>query len=107
MKITVDLDVLQQEHIPIGYFLVLLMGYYGADYKESLGRLLDEGIVQQDLFSKDCIILSDNTKNLVAKILIESDGKVADCSIDFTKLAKELQSLYPSGVKAGYANSCF
>ena len=34
MKITVDWDVLQREHIPIGDFLVMLMGYYDADYKE-------------------------------------------------------------------------
>ena len=101
MKITVDWDVLQREHIPIGDFLVMLMGYYDADYKESLDRLADKGIVRQNLFKEGSIILSDNTKNLVAKVLIESDGKVADCSLNFTELAKRLQSLYPSGVKAG------
>ena len=81
MKITVDWDVLQREHIPIGDFLVMLMGYYDADYKESLDRLADKGIVQQNLFKKGSMILSDNTKNLVAKVLIESDGKAASCGI--------------------------
>ena len=101
MKITVDTEVLQREHMSIGDFLVLLIGYYGISYKECLDRLASAGIVQHDLFCKGSMILSDNTKNLVAKILTESDSKVKECNMDFDSIAKHLQQLYPSGVKPG------
>lgn len=99
MKITVNTKVLQHEHLSLADFLVMLIGYYSLDYRETLHSLIDRGILQQDLSNKDSMILSDNNKNLVTRILLESNPKVISTGIDFTSLAQKLQSIYPSGVK--------
>ena len=94
MKITINTEVLKERHLSFGDFLVLLMGYYDLSYKETLQKLIRDGTVQPDVFNKDEMVLSDNTKNLVAKILMESDNKVLSCGLDFNTLAARLQEMY-------------
>lgn len=101
MKITIDTDVLQEEYLSLGDFLVLLMGYYDCDYGESLKELVDGGIVQPDLFHKTSMVLSDNTRDRIAYILTKSDEKVRSCGIDFDSLAAKLQNIYPAHKKPG------
>lgn len=101
MKITIDTGVLQEEHLSLGDFLVLLMGYYDCDYGKSLECLVDEGIVQPDLFHKTSMVLSDNTRDRVVCILTKSDEKVRSCGIDFDRLAAKLQNIYPAHKKPG------
>ena len=105
MKLTINTDVLQREHLSLGEFLVLLLGYYNLKYKECYNTLIRDGTIQANLFDKNEIILSDNTKNLIAKILMESDEKVINSSIDFNSLALKLQALYPKGNKSGTSYS--
>lgn len=101
MQITINTDVLYEEHLSLGEFLIMLMGFHEINYEESLHSLLSKGIVQPNVFHKMSVVLSNNTKNLVARILTKSNGKVAHSSINFTALAQKLQALYPSGIKPG------
>ena len=101
MKITVNTDVLQYEHLSLGDFLVLLMGYYGVNYKESYNRLVQNRLINPNVFNPDEIVLSNNSKDLVSAILISSDDKIVNGDIDYLALAKELQALYPKGNKSG------
>lgn len=101
MKITINTDVLQRNNLSLGDFLVLLMGYYDVDYKQCCNKLVREGIAEHNLYNPPSIVLSDNSKDMVAKIVIDSDDQVINSKIDFTRLATTLQELYPQGLKPG------
>lgn len=85
----------------MGDFLVMLIGYYGINYKETLDRLIRDGTLEKNVFNPYDMVLSNNTKNLVAGILLESDERTNSLGIDFDALAEKLQGIYPDGVKPG------
>lgn len=101
MKFTVNSDVLQHEHLTIGDFLVLLIGYYGVNYKKCLDKMLANKLINTNVFNPNEIVLSNNTKDLVTSILISSDDRIINSGIDYTSLAQKLQALYPQGCKSG------
>ena len=101
MKITINTEVLQKQHLSFGDFLVLLMGYHDIDYRGTLQKLIRDGTVQPNVFNENSMVLSDNVKDLVARILMESDNKILSCGLDFNTLATRLQEIYPSGIKPG------
>ena len=101
MKLTINTDVLDKYNLTFKEFLVLLVGYYELGYDKEHDSLMERGLVEKNLFSQLPPILSDNTKNLVAKILLESDDKIVQSKLDFNRLAQVLMSYYPSGIKAG------
>lgn len=101
MKITINTEVLQKEGFTLGDFLVLLIGYYEVNYKETMDNLISKGVIQPNLFNRMSMVLSDNTKNYISKLLTECNDKIVNSSIDFTSLAKSLQELYPAGMKMG------
>ena len=93
MKITIDTEVLKREHLTMGEFLVMLIGYYDVKYKDVLDKLIDKGIVNRSVFDKYDMVLSNNTKNLIAKTLLESDERANSLGIDYEVLAKKLQEI--------------
>lgn len=101
MKITINTEVLKRENLTLNDFLVMLMGYYDYDYRETLDMLISKGIVNRNVFDNDRMILSDNTKNLIAKILTEANDEVVNSGINFMALAKTLQLIFPKGNKPG------
>lgn len=101
MKITINTEVLQKEGLSLDDFLVLLIGCYYVNYKEVLDRLIDKGIVQPDVFNKMSMVMSNKTRDYMARILTESDSRVIDSGIDFDELARKLQAIYPQGNKPG------
>lgn len=105
MKFTVNTDVLQHEHLTMGEFLVLLIGYYSVNYKECLDKLITNKLVSTNVFNPNEIVLSNNTKDLVTSILVSSDYKITNSNIDYIALAKKLQALYPKGNKSGTSYS--
>ncbi len=101
MKVTINTDILKQHDLTLGEYLVLLMGYFDINYEEHFLRLSGARLIDPNLYSPMSIVLSDNTKNLVAEIITESDPRLDRVNIDFISLAKKLQSLYPKGYKPG------
>ena len=101
MKLSINTDVLKKYDLSLGEFLVLLISHYGESYVESYDSLITKGLAGKNLFQEITPVLSDNTKNLIAKILMESDERAIQSGIDFESLAKKLQAVYPDGVKAG------
>lgn len=100
MKIPINTNVVKRHGLALDELLTLLLGYYHVNYADVLKRLEEKGLVLKDVFDSTGMVLSDNTMNLVAKILIESDEKLEKCSIkDFDGLAEKLQRCYPEGVK--------
>lgn len=102
MKIPINTEVLRKYNLSLGQFLVLLSGYYELDYNSIQKELVEKGLVEKNLFSDFPPILSNNTKNFIAKILVESDDKLLSCPIkDFHALALKCQDAYPNGIKPG------
>lgn len=99
MKITINDEVLKKEHLSIGELLILLLGYYDINYDDCCSKLIDKHIASINVFNPTSIVLSDNSRNLVAKILMESNDKVRNSGIDFMELATKLQAIYPPGNK--------
>ena len=99
MKLTVNTNVLQHEHLSIDDFLILLLGYHNVNYKQCLDSLISRNIITPNVFNPNEIILSNKTKDLIARILISSDDRITTSNIDYVALAKKLQSLYPKGCK--------
>lgn len=101
MKITIDTEILQRNNFTLGEFLVMLFGYCDVKYKENFDKLVEKSIISKNLFDKDSMVLSNNTRDLIAKVLIESDAKVMGYELNFEELAKKLQDIYPKGNKPG------
>lgn len=102
MKIQIDTEILKKYDLTLGQFLILLSCYYDLDYKTIQEELHTKGLIEKNLFSDFPPIISNNTKELITKIIIESDDKLLNCGIDdFEELALKLQSYYPDGIKPG------
>lgn len=100
MKITIDTEILQRSNLSLGEFLVMLFGYCNVKYKENFDKLVEKNIISKNLFDKDSMVLSNNTRNLVTSILRKSDNRVKESTIDFTELAKKLQDIFPQGCRS-------
>ena len=102
MKITINTDVLKKYNLSLGQFLVLLVSHFNLDCQKIHDELVSAGLAERDLFKGFPPVISDNTKNLIAKIIVESDDKITNCHIkDFNALAETLMQYYPEGNKPG------
>lgn len=101
MKITINTDILKRYNLSLGEFLVMLIGYYDIDYQNCHNNIIKKLFAEKNLFKEMGVILSNNSKDLIAKILMESDDKAINSGINFESLAKTLQQIYPYGIKAG------
>lgn len=102
MKIIINTDVLQKHNLSLGQFIVLLTSYYNLDCQKIHDELIEMKLAEKDLFKGFPPVISDNTKNLIARIIVESDDKLQNCGIDdFEELAQELINCYPPGKKPG------
>lgn len=101
MKITINTDILQRHNLSLGEFLIMLLGYYDIDYQKCHNNIIKKLFAEKNLFKEMSIILSNNSKDLIARILMESDDKAVRSGIDFDRLAVELQNIFPQGIKPG------
>ena len=102
MRITIDTDILSRNNISLGEFLVLLLGYNNCNFDERFGSLVDKKLADIDKYTMGSIVLSGNSKDLIARLLTEADERLKKSPIkDFYRLAAVLRNLYPDGNKAG------
>lgn len=101
MKITIDTDVLAKEHLTLQQFLVLLIAHKNVDYKKVMDGLIESNIAQKDLYNPYSIVLSDNIRNDITRILVDCDKNVVESKIDFESVAAKMRDMYPNGYKPG------
>lgn len=102
MKLSIDTQVLNKYNISPGEFLAILFPYLGIRYTSSYGDTVIKKLAEVDLTAPNELILSDNSKNLVSKVLVESSDKLHASPVkDFDTLALTLQEIYPRGNKPG------
>lgn len=102
MRITIDTDILSRNNISLGEFLVLLLGYNNCNFDECFGSLVDKKLADIDKFTMGNIVLSDNSRNLVTRVLLECDERIKKSPVkNFYALAAKLRNIYPDGNKVG------
>lgn len=101
MNITINTKILQKHNLSLGEFLLMLLGYFEIDLEDCHSNIIKRALAEKNVMKNMGIILSNNNKDLVAQILLESNEKVINSGIDFEELARELMNCYPQGNKPG------
>ena len=100
MKITIDEKVLEKYDLTLEEFLFWYLCMRGYNIDNIKEKLIEKNLASKDLFKDFNVILSDNQKDLVASILINSSLS-KDENLDFEDIAKAMREVYPSGMKSG------
>lgn len=100
MKITIDERVLEKYGLTLEEFLFWYLCMRGYNIDNIKEKLIEKNLASKDLFKDFNVILSDNQKDLVASILIDSSLS-KDENLDFEDIAEAMREAYPSGIKPG------
>ena len=101
MKLTIDSEVCEVNGLTLNEFLVLYLKINKVDIDKEIETLVTKGVASRDLFSDGNLIFGSKDKDLVTKIIVDSDKTVQNNTVRLEELAKQLQELYPQGKKAG------
>ena len=101
MNITVNDKLLEQYNLSVEEFLILFICSKNYNIKELLDTIINKGYANKDIFDEYKAVVSDNIKDLIANIIIDSDKKIINKDKDFLILANKLRDLYPVGKKPG------
>ena len=101
MKLTIDSEVCEKNGLTLNEFLVLYLTSSKVDINKEIESLVNKGVASRDLFSEGNLIFGSKDKDLVTKIIVDSDKEVQDNTLRLKELAKALQELYPQGKKEG------
>lgn len=101
MNITINEKVLDKYNLTLEEFLVLYLCSKEVDIESTIQDLINSGIVNRDIYNNVSAVVSNNTKELIASIIIDSDKAVINKDSEFTALAEKLREIYPKGVKPG------
>ena len=99
MKITISPKVLSDNNLSVQEFLFLLFNMKGGDINSCIISLIKKGWVNKDIYDPTKIIISNNRKEDIANLLIDSEE--TDNKLDFEVLADKLREIFPKGKKAG------
>lgn len=101
MKLTINEKILANNNLTLNEYLILLFNARGGDLHECIDSLINKRWAELDLFDDTKVVLSDNTREDIFSILIDSDKLVEDKQDEFIALANELKAIFPEGKKAG------
>ena len=101
MSITIDDKILEQYNLTVEEFLTLYICSKDYNIKELLDTVIAKGYASIDVFDVNKAVVSDNIKDLIANIIINSDKKIINKDKDFLLLANKMRELFPSGKKPG------
>lgn len=101
MKLTIDSNILDKNNITLEEFMLLYISAKNIDINSIKESIVAKNLAEYDLFSENKLVVSDNTKELIANISIDSDKNVIDEDEKYTELAIKLREIYPSGRKEG------
>lgn len=101
MNISINEKVLRKYDLTLNEFLVLFLCSREADIEKIIETLIDKKIVDKDLYNKVSAVVSDNTKELISSIIIDSGPSVIGKEEEFNDLANKMRELFPEGRKPG------
>ena len=101
MNITINEAVLEKYNLTLDEFLVLYLCSKEVDIENIIKQLIEDKVVDRDLHNKVSAVVSNNTKELIASIIIDSDKTTINKDVEFNDLAKKMRDLFPEGRKEG------
>lgn len=101
MNITINEEILSKYNLTLEEFLVLYLCAKEINIKHVIQNLISLGIIERDIYNDANAVISDNTKNLIASIIIDSDSAIINKETEFLDLANEMRALFPEGKKPG------
>lgn len=101
MRWTINEEILAKNGLTIQEYLFLLFNAKGGDVHECVQSLIDKKWGNEDLFDDTKIVMSNNVKDKVFEILVDSDKLVENREDEFNSLANKLRELFPEGRKPG------
>jgi hypothetical protein len=101
MKLTIDSKACENNGLTLEEFIILFLFTKKVDINEIINSLVEKKIAGKDLFSDNSLVLGSKTKQLIEKIILESNDSVKNNTERIKNLAKTLQEMYIQGKKAG------
>lgn len=101
MNISINEKILDKYHLTLNEFLVLYLCSQEVNIEDTIKDLILMGIVDKDLKNNTTAVVSDNTKELIASIIVDSDKAVINRDEEFYALAEKMRDLFPDGRKPG------
>lgn len=99
MNISISEEVLSKWGLSIQEFLFLLFSVKGGDINECISSLIRKGWVDKNLFDATKVVISNNRKEDIATILVDSEK--VETKLEFEELADKLREIFPKGKKPG------
>jgi hypothetical protein len=101
MTITVADKILDKYNLSIEEFLILYICSKEYDIKELIDTIIAKGYADKNLYNPNTAIVSNNVKEIISSVIIDSDKAVIDKEEDYLKVAKKMQEIFPKGKKEG------
>lgn len=101
MTISINEKVLDKYNLTLDEFLVLYLCSREVNVEATIQKLIKMGIVDKDIYNKISAVVSNNTKELITSIIIDSDKAVINKDEEFLTLADKMRAIFPEGRKAG------
>ena len=101
MKLTIDSKACENNGLTLEEFIILFLFTKKVDVNEIINSLVEKKVAGRDLFSDNSLVLGSKTKQLIEKIILESNDSVKNNTERIKNLAKTLQEMYIQGKKAG------
>ena len=99
MNISISEEVLSKWGLSIQEFLFLLFSIKEGDINECISSLIRKGWVDKNLFDATKVVISNNRKEDIATILVDSEK--VETKLEFEELADKLREIFPKGKKPG------
>lgn len=99
MNISISEEVLSKWGLSIQEFLFLLFSVKDGDINECISSLIQKGWVDKNLFDTTKVVISNNRKEDIATILVDSEK--VETKLEFEELADKLREIFPKGKKPG------
>ena len=101
MRYTIDDAILSKYNLTEAEFIALVVSFRDSDIQRGNDNLIATGIADRNIYDKTKIVLSDNTKNMISSIIVDSDKETINREEEFLDVAQSLRELYPKGKKPG------
>ena len=101
MRYTIDDAILSKYNLTEEEFIALVVSFRDLDIQRGNANLIAKGIADRNIYDKTKIVLSDNTKNMISSIIVDSDKEIINRKEEILDVAESLRELYPKGKKPG------
>jgi hypothetical protein len=101
MKLTIDNKACENNGLTLDEFIVLYINAKNIDIQQTMNSIVDKGLANKNLFNNYSLVLGSKTKQLLEKVILDSNVTVKDNIERIKNLVKQLQENYIPGKKAG------